>query len=114
MAQMGAAGDDDGERAVLHRLWRGGFPLGTTFWLYGLLGVVLVNLGQNGLEAAGAPPAVPFAVFLANGFWRLFMLVAVWRSAHLYRGPMHWRTLARLAWIVIVLDWAVRLLDRAG
>lgn len=97
---------------MLKRLWQGEFALARTFWLFGLLGVVLINLIQNGLQAAGAPPWLVLAVFALNGAWRLFLLPAVWRSAHRYRGPMHWRTLARLLWIVVVLDWLVRLLDR--
>ena len=90
-------------------LWRGEFPLGRAFWLWGILGGGVVALFATilalALITAGAPAWLAVLVFVAHLPWNLVLLVGVWRSAE---RPEVGRDTAVLARAVIAA-WAVAL-----
>ena len=85
--------------------WRGDAPLGTVFWHDMLLIGTIVNaattLAAIGILAAGAPPALSMAVFVAPLPWNLLLFVAVWRSAAKAGGVLAMAAqLAALVWLI--------------
>ena len=87
--------------------WRGDFPLGRAFWLWGILGGGLVELLTTllalTLVVAGAPTWVVVLAFVAHLPWNLVLLVGVWRSAgrpEVGRGTAHLARSAILGWVV--------------
>lgn len=95
-------------------LWHGHITLWKTYWLYGVLGGLCVNVIFMAVIATFAQSHVPLAwlFILAAGVgslgYSVLMVVAVWRSAGHYRGFFLWPLLAR---IVVVLN-VIQLLGR--
>jgi hypothetical protein len=78
----------------LLRLWRGEIPLAVTFWLYG----ILPSLGLNiFFTLIVRPNPVVTIVYLA---YYVFMIAAIWRSSEKYRGAKIWGALARISVIL--------------
>ena len=93
-------------RNHIARLWTGQTPLARVFWDYAMIYGTLLNLittfASLAALALGAPGLVALAIFLLPLPYNIFVVVAVWRSAALYRGPARWAQLARIA----VVAWA--------
>lgn len=75
----------------LLRLWRGDLPLNRAFWLYAVIGGVLVNLVTSFLFMLFMSVDNTFAaVFFGYGVslpYNLLALVGVWRAAARSPGP---------------------------
>lgn len=95
-------------------LWHGRVPLWKTYWLYGVLGGLCVNIIFVAVISAFAQSHAPLAglFILAAGLgslgYSILMVVAVWRSAGHYRGFFLWPLLAR---IIVILN-VIQLLGR--
>jgi hypothetical protein len=80
-------------------LWRGQLPLAKAFWLYGVVGIVLVTAAcVMALPDSGVPsmPALLAIVGITVGY-QVLVSVGVWRSAGAYRGKPQYAVGARLA-----------------
>lgn len=70
---------------VLLRLWRGEVPLERTFWTWGVLIAVAVNVSTTAgtfyLVSVDRPFAAFFVGYVMSIPYNVFMLVAIWRSA---------------------------------
>lgn len=95
----------------IERLWRGDIPLVTTFWLCALLSVFLRRALSGILETTspGSLAQIVSSSIVAVCF--IFVLVAVWRSAGKYDGPMYWALFAR-GWVVLGFAVTMFLLAR--
>jgi hypothetical protein len=79
----------------LLRLWQGHIPLATTFWVWGLLGLLVWRIVIGAANAADQP-ALVLTVALASIAYAVFALISIWRSAGRYRGRRIWAELARI------------------
>lgn len=94
---------------TLRRLWTGEVPLARAFWEYAVVYGFVLNLfttiASFALLTTDAPTIFGLGLFLLPMPYNLFMLVAVWRAAARYAGPLHWASFARVAvvlWVLLV------------
>lgn len=99
----------------LARLWRGQIPLGQTYWIYGVLGSIVIRIISPVIAyymAANATSLSGFDIALIRYTWAaiaiaysLFICVAIWRSANRYAiiKPKN-KVNASLAQCVVVLS----------
>ena len=83
----------------LKQLYWGKISLARTFWLYGVVGAIVLSIGVN---IALAIHIIWLAYFIL-GFrfiYMVFIYGAIWNSARNYKGSIWWSVLAKL-WIVI-------------
>jgi hypothetical protein len=75
------------KQLVLH-LWRGRYSLGLSFWAFGIVGIVLINILIAGLFAlTDAPPLLMiFAMGAVGWAYQVWVTVGIWRSAGRYSG----------------------------
>jgi hypothetical protein len=97
--------------AYLGTVWRGKLSLAKTFWLYGVLGwVVLIGLSSSFLFWAmdGTIPRYPYvALEVITVALHCFVIGAVWRSAGAYQGNPAWKYGARAA----LFFWAMSIVQ---
>lgn len=71
--------------SVLGRLWRGELPLAELFWLYVVLGGILVNLVTSGVFLAlVTAERLPLAFLVGYGLslpYNMLVLVGLWRAS---------------------------------
>jgi hypothetical protein len=76
------------------------------YWLYGVLGGLLLSLPLEMLNYYSGVPGYPENGTMANFtiillyivfcyVYVIFISVAIWRSAKKYRGPIYWAILAK-------------------
>lgn len=89
---------------TLGRVWRGELSLETAFWLWAVLGGVIVNVATSLLFLLLLAMERPIlAVLFGYGLslpYNLVALVGVWRSAARYEGERKWADLARVITLV--------------
>lgn len=70
---------------VLLRLWRGEEPFERTFWTWGVLIALVVNVSTTAgtfyLVSVDRPFAAFFVGYVMSIPYNVFVLVAIWRSA---------------------------------
>ena len=90
--------------SLLARLWRGEHDLHDTFWrytiLYGLLVNVVTTIGFMALIAANMPAAAVIVGYAIPIPYNIFVVVAVWRSAGAYQGPISTAVFMRVTGIL--------------
>jgi hypothetical protein len=96
----------------LKSLWRGEIQLQKTFWLFGIVTLLLFSftfiVSQEIIAAiTGKVLNAPFYfdcflvfIFIVYG---IFIIVSIWRSANKYRGHRKWSRLAKVTSIIFVL-----------
>lgn len=93
--------------SFLGRLFRGEIPLVKTFWLYYILGSVLLLVLGEGLASLFHGSSLGVMSYLVLGIvqmlWTIVCLFGVWRAAGRYPGSRVWSVLAR---IYVVLNVA--------
>ena len=93
--------------SLARSLWRGEMPLIVTYWLYGVLGSVLLNVPLIVAEEYSVDsPAGTLAVFgysLIVLAYSVFVAVAIWRAATRHEGSRLWAGLAK---VVVILGLA--------
>lgn len=92
---------------LIRALWRGNIPLAKTYWLYGFLVLLLLNLPLIIIETYPPNPSTLATVLVGANtliilIYCVFILVAVWRSASNYTGYKYWAGLAKF-WVIMVL-----------
>jgi len=107
---------DTKQKSIVQLLWNGDFPLSNTYWIYGYLGSILFALPLIYWETALTYKSWSRTfiwVFLSYVAWtmvyRIFISVAIWRSASKYTGPNRWAVLAKLTVVIGVLRLLVNL-----
>lgn len=87
------------ERAgFFSKLSSGDFGLAKTYWLYGVVAGIVINLVIQVVPSIGA-----IAVVLALAtVYQVMVLVGIWRAANRYQGRKVWAILAKIA---TVLGW---------
>lgn len=106
----------------MRSFWKGEIPLGRAFWLYGVVGFLVVCAATNlltpqtlhpaglvvGLGGGGLIYVLVFAILaLAPQIgYQVFASVSIWRSAEQYRGSALQPFLCRLV-LSLALAWTV-------
>lgn len=104
-------------RHFASRLWRGQYGLAKTFWLFGVLGTLLLNVISGPLNAFAATTSIEgiggdalliavLFVAVVGGVYGVFVTVSIVRSALAYTGNRAWSWLAitvtAAAWIFTI------------
>ena len=104
---------------MLGKLWRGEYGLYLTFWLFGVLGFVVLNgvaivygLGAESELFAEVPSVGLFLAYVellvVMVAYQVILTVAVVRSIKSYEGNVLWSVLAVLyvvgSWFVLLID----------
>ena len=100
---------DIGSEGLIKALWRGHVSLGTTFWLFGVMGRAVLYLPGMILKEYSSkiwePISLPYVLVVYFGYG-IFISIAIWRSAGNYNGDKFWVISARI-YVVISLIWLV-------
>jgi len=91
---------------LIQRLWRGYVPLVWTYWLFGVVGGMVIfgfsaysDLFWDSLD--DSPAMILLSMFTLLGLaYQVLIMVAIWRSADRYQGSSVWRQLAKVAVIM--------------
>ncbi len=91
--------------ALLKALWRGEIALVKAYWIYGVLvQLIIFGIPEFIMQANDYEPKslTAFAVLAVYGFvftpvYKVFIFVAIWRSANNYEGRKIWSILAKIA-----------------
>lgn len=84
-------------------LWGGDVPLAQTFWQYYFLTVIVLGFLGNAMGLA--------LVSLLAVLWAGFMVMPIWRSSDKYQGLPLYRTLAKVAAILVAIGALSNLLN---
>jgi len=92
---------------TLQQLWRGELPLAQAFWVWALVGGLLVNGITSALFLTllvGGQIALAFIVGYAISVpYNILVAVGVWRSADRYDGDKRVADLARISTIILMV-----------
>jgi hypothetical protein len=101
---------DQPEKGFWSRLSSGDFGLAKTYWLYGVLVGVIVNISSNAVTSADTL----ILLILAYAIYSVPVLMGIWNAASKYEGLQLWAILAKIATILGALMLAVMLLAVIG
>lgn len=88
----------DEQKGFFSKLSNGDFGLARTYWLYGVVVGIVINLVIQVVPSIGA-----IAVVLALAtVYQVMVLLGIWRAATRYQGRKVWAILAKFA---AVLGW---------
>ena len=93
------------KKAFFRKLREGDFGLAETYWLYGVVGGLLIRILKVALAVllvymdlpASALYAVAVIAMAMIVFYMANVLLGVWRASFIYAGPKAWAVLARVA-----------------
>lgn len=85
----------------LERLVRGEFSLPVHYWLFGILGNMLLNFAFSGFELVSNYNGMKFILGLMI-VYNFPVLLGLWRAALKYRGPSIWQGLVLVS---VVFGW---------
>lgn len=92
------------------KLSRGDYGLAKTYWLYGVLVGVVVNIVFSIVKSPGII-AIAMLAYIAYG---VPVIMGIWRAATKYTGPKIWAVLAKIACVLGAFMLAVGLLAIVG
>ena len=98
--------DSSNNKGFFKKLSSGDFGLAKTYWLYGVVVGVVVNLATKPVTSAG----LLVVILLAYAVYEAMVLMGVWRAASKYQGLKLWAVLAKIAVVLGVLMLAVTIL----
>lgn len=75
--------------------------LARTFWLWGFIPLLILNVVLSGI-----PYPVIVYVLPAVLCYKVFVIIAIWNAAGLYKGSVIWTILSRI-WVALVALWGV-------
>jgi hypothetical protein len=94
------------ERNFFGKLANGDFGLSRTYWLFGVLPAIGVNLLSNfAVTSVGGL----FLLTLSYGAYDIFVIMGVWRAAKRYDGPRLWVYMAKAFMILGAIGLTVSL-----
>jgi len=82
----------------LDKLMKGDYGLAKTYWLFGFLVFFTVNFLSNFITSTKLLGTVTIVMLIYNIMW----IIAVFKAARKYEGPVFWAYLAR---IMVLLPW---------
>jgi hypothetical protein len=84
-------------KPMVQHFWRGGYALGLAFWVFGVLGSLLLLAAVYATLDASGTPSTPVALAIGLGglAYQVWVVVGVWRSAASYPGPRAYALAAR-------------------
>ena len=98
MSEIGSTSGGTRQKGFFSKLVNGDFGLAKTYWLYGFLVGLIINVLTRIVPSLGA-----LAVILAVAIpYQVMVLLGVWRAADKYQGRKAWAILAKIA---TVLGW---------
>ncbi|MDY6930114.1 MAG: hypothetical protein SWN10_23955 [Pseudomonadota bacterium] len=98
MSEIGNASNGLESKGFFSKLVNGDFGLAKTYWLYGFVVGIVINVLTRIVPSLGA-----LAVILALAIpYQVMVLLGVWRAADRYQGRKAWAILAKVA---AVLGW---------
>jgi hypothetical protein len=88
-------------------LYSGNYSLSQTYWLFGVVGGVVLGILSNFI-----PLTTWLAIYvLVVAIYQIAVLLGIWRSAKKYNGPKVWVVLAKLyailGWLTLILSLIV-------
>ncbi|MHB8743850.1 MAG: zinc finger Ran-binding domain-containing protein [Sulfuricaulis sp.] len=101
-----------GKKAIIKRLWRGEVSLIHAFWLYGVIGILLLaavsgflwkrvllfgDVGVTGMLF------LTLLLIIINVAYLVIVAIGIWRSALQYSGRRAWSYLARGVIVLVIL-----------
>lgn len=92
------------------KLSRGNYGLAETYWLYGVLVGVIVNIVFSILKS----PGIIALAFLGYIAYEIPVIMGIWRSATKYTGPRIWAVLAKAVCVLSALMLAAGLFAIVG
>lgn len=101
---------------MIRHFWRGGYSLGLSFWMFGVLGSLLLSLAVEVLLNLSGTPSTPaaLAIGIFGGAYQAWVVVGVWRSAANYQGPPRYAVAARVVATVYGAIGLLMLLQTIG
>jgi tetrahydromethanopterin S-methyltransferase subunit G len=98
MSELDSTSSETQQRGFFSKLVNGDFGLAKTYWLYGFVVGLIINVLTRIIPSLGA-----LAVILAVAIpYQIMVLLGVWRAADKYQGRKAWAILAKIA---TVLGW---------
>lgn len=89
-------------KGFIKKLIDGDFSLAKTYWLYGVVGSIVLNLFLLLPTMSGSMPLLVSAGLISIAY-AIVVLTGIWNSASKYTGSMFWSVLAK---IIVVLNGA--------
>ena len=87
-------------KSFIKKLIDGDFSLVKTYWLYGVVGSIVMNLLMIFPVMSGSMPLLVLAGLVSIAY-AIVVLTGIWNSASKYTGSMLWSVLAK---IIVVLN----------
>jgi len=98
MSELDSTSSETQQRGFFSKLVNGDIGLAKTYWLYGFVVGLIINVLTRIIPSLGA-----LAVILAVAIpYQIMVLLGVWRAADKYQGRKAWAILAKIA---TVLGW---------
>ncbi|ADJ27741.1 hypothetical protein [Nitrosococcus watsonii] len=98
------------EQGFFEKLANGDFGLAKTYWIYGVLVGMVVNLLSNFISSIGG-----LVIFIiAYTTYEIPVLMGIWKAANKYKGPRFWAVLAKTAVVLGVIMLVAGLLAIIG
>lgn len=94
------------ERNFFGKLAHGEFGLARTYWLFGFLPAIGINLLSNFVVTSVAGL---FLLTLVYGAYDILVILGVWRAAKKYEGPKLWAYMAKAFMILGVIGLTISL-----
>lgn len=98
---------NDTTKGFLSKLIDGDCGLAKTYWLYGVVFSIPINLLMHFIIST----LWIFIILLVYSVYQFFLLIGIWRAASRYEGLALWSYLAYImvifAWIILALSWMV-------
>lgn len=90
-------------KGAFKSLWEGDIPLCKAYWLYFVLGGIIVSIFVGILSSPFNDPFMLKMIFLIFVAYSVFAGIGVWRSANKYSGNSLWRYLAYISVISTII-----------
>ena len=87
-------------KGFIKQLIDGDFSLAKTYWLYGVVGSIVMNLLMIFPIISGSMPLLVSALLISIAY-AIIVLTGIWNSAGKYTGSMLWSVLAK---IIVILN----------
>lgn len=98
---------NDTPKGFLSKLIDGDYGLAKTYWLYGVVFSIPINMLMNYISSI----IWIFIILLVFSVYQFFLLIGIWRAASRYEGLALWSYLAYMmvifSWIILALSWMV-------
>lgn len=94
------------EKGFFGKLANGDFGLAKTYWLYGVLVGIVVNIISIVVTSVGGV----VILILAYTAYEIPVIMGTWRAANKYEGPKIWVFLAKIAVVLGAIMLAISLL----